>query len=121
GPAPRGPMRTPPAGAAGALVSRAGTAASMAQTPPTGRISCAAPSPARPALTPEDPTTPASSTGIDPARLVVLVSGAGSNLAALLDATADPAYGARVVAVGADRDGLRALDRAQAAGIEPFV
>ena len=38
------------------------------------------------------------------ARLVVLVSGAGTNLQALLDACADPGYGATVVAVGADRD-----------------
>ena len=42
-----------------------------------------------------------------PARLVVLISGSGSNLQALLDAAADPAYGAKVVAVGADRDGDR--------------
>ena len=34
-----------------------------------------------------------------PARLVVLVSGIGSNLAALLRACEDPAYGARVVGV----------------------
>jgi phosphoribosylglycinamide formyltransferase 1 len=56
-----------------------------------------------------------------PARLVVLVSGSGSNLQALLDATADPAYGARVVAVGADRDGIGGLDRAAAAGVPTFV
>jgi len=56
-----------------------------------------------------------------PARLVVLVSGSGSNLQALLDATADPAYGASVVAVGADRDGIAGLDRAAAAGIPTFV
>ncbi|WP_431878717.1 phosphoribosylglycinamide formyltransferase [Micromonospora marina] len=55
------------------------------------------------------------------ARLVVLVSGSGSNLQALLDATADPAYGARVVAVGADRDGIAGLDRAAAAGVPSFV
>ncbi|MEH0828600.1 MULTISPECIES: phosphoribosylglycinamide formyltransferase [unclassified Micromonospora] len=55
------------------------------------------------------------------ARLVVLVSGSGSNLQALLDATADPAYGARVVAVGADRDGIAGLDRAAAAGVPTFV
>ena len=41
-----------------------------------------------------------------PARLVVLVSGAGTNLQALLDVSADEAYGAQVVAVGADRDGI---------------
>ncbi|QTX03913.1 phosphoribosylglycinamide formyltransferase [Agromyces archimandritae] len=36
--------------------------------------------------------------------LVVLISGAGSNLRALLDATLDPDFPARVVAIGADRD-----------------
>jgi phosphoribosylglycinamide formyltransferase-1 len=56
-----------------------------------------------------------------PARLVVLVSGSGSNLQALLDATADPAYGARVVAVGADRDGIAGLERAAAAAVPTFV
>ena len=56
-----------------------------------------------------------------PARLVVLVSGAGTNLQALLDACADPAYGARVVAVGADRDGVEGLARAERAGIPTFV
>ncbi|RYP82761.1 phosphoribosylglycinamide formyltransferase [Nocardioides guangzhouensis] len=55
------------------------------------------------------------------ARLVVLVSGAGTNLQALLDATADPAYGAAVVAVGADRDGIEGLARAERAGIPTFV
>lgn len=55
------------------------------------------------------------------ARLVVLVSGSGSNLQALLDATADPGFGARVVAVGADRDGIAGLDRAAAAGVPSFV
>jgi phosphoribosylglycinamide formyltransferase-1 len=56
-----------------------------------------------------------------PARLVVLISGAGTNLAALLDACADPAYGAKVVAVGADRDGIAGLDIAAAAGVPAFV
>jgi phosphoribosylglycinamide formyltransferase 1 len=55
------------------------------------------------------------------ARLVVLVSGAGTNLQALIDASRDPAYGAAIVAVGADRDGIAALDRAQAANIPTFV
>ena len=44
-------------------------------------------------------------------RLVVLVSGAGTNLQALLDATRDPAYGAQVVAVGADREDIEGLAR----------
>lgn len=55
------------------------------------------------------------------ARLVVLASGEGTNLQALIDACAQPAYGATIVAVGADRDGTRALDRAGRAGIETFV
>ena len=56
-----------------------------------------------------------------PTSLVVLVSGSGSNLQALLDAAVHPAYGARVVAVGADRDGIAGLDRARAAGVPTFV
>ena len=56
-----------------------------------------------------------------PARLVVLVSGSGTNLQALLDATAEPGYGAEVVAVGADRDGIAALARAARAGVPTFV
>ena len=56
-----------------------------------------------------------------PSRLVVLVSGTGTNLAALLEACADPGYGAQVVAVGADRDGCAALDRARARGIPVFT
>lgn len=55
------------------------------------------------------------------ARLVVLVSGSGTNLQALLDACADPAYGAEVVAVGADRDGILGLERAERAGVATFV
>jgi phosphoribosylglycinamide formyltransferase 1 len=55
------------------------------------------------------------------ARLVVLVSGAGTNLQALLDACADPGYGATVVAVGADRESIAALDRAKAANISTFT
>lgn len=54
------------------------------------------------------------------ARLVVLVSGAGTNLQALIEAARDPAYGATIVAVGADRDGIPALDRAKEADIPAF-
>jgi phosphoribosylglycinamide formyltransferase 1 len=54
-------------------------------------------------------------------RLVVLVSGSGTNLQALLDACADPSYPAEIVAVGADRDSIQALDRAAAAGVPSFV
>ncbi len=56
-----------------------------------------------------------------PARLVILLSGAGTNAQALLDACADPKYGARVVAVGADRDGIQGLERARKAGVPTFV
>jgi phosphoribosylglycinamide formyltransferase-1 len=55
------------------------------------------------------------------ARLVVLVSGSGTNLAALLEAGVDPAYGAEVVAVGADREGVEGLRRAEAHGVPTFV
>jgi phosphoribosylglycinamide formyltransferase 1 len=56
-----------------------------------------------------------------PARLVVLVSGTGSNLEALLAACAEPSFGATVVVVGADRDGIRALDVVVASGVPTFV
>jgi phosphoribosylglycinamide formyltransferase-1 len=55
------------------------------------------------------------------ARLVVLVSGAGTNLQALIDACADEGYGAGIAAVGADRSGIAGLDRAERAGIGTFV
>ncbi|MFF0158864.1 phosphoribosylglycinamide formyltransferase [Streptomyces sp. NPDC005263] len=57
-------------------------------------------------------------------RLVVLVSGSGTNLQALLDAietTGTEAYGAEIVAVGADREGIEGLARAERAGIPTFV
>lgn len=56
-----------------------------------------------------------------PSRLVVLVSGSGTNLQALLDACADETYGARVVAVGADREDIEGLARAERAGVPTFV
>jgi len=55
------------------------------------------------------------------ARLVVLVSGEGTNLQALIEACGDADYGARVVAVGADRDRINALARAERAGIPTFT
>jgi phosphoribosylglycinamide formyltransferase-1 len=55
------------------------------------------------------------------ARLVVLASGEGTNLQALIDATSDSGYGASVVAVGSDKPGIKALDRAQAAQIPTFT
>lgn len=63
-----------------------------------------------------------------PARIVVLVSGSGTNLQALIDAenadkarTADSAFGATIVAVGADRTGIQGLVRAEQAGIPTFA
>lgn len=55
------------------------------------------------------------------ARLVVLVSGTGTLLQALIDASTDASFGAEVVAVGSDRWGVQALERATQAGIETFV
>ncbi|MEV5345522.1 phosphoribosylglycinamide formyltransferase [Streptomyces achromogenes] len=66
----------------------------------------------------------ATSAGPAVKRLVVLVSGSGTNLQALLDeiaAVGPETYGARVVAVGADREGIEGLARAERAGIPTFV
>lgn len=49
------------------------------------------------------------------------MSGTGTNLQALIDASADPAYGAQIVAVGADRDGTLAVERARQADVPTFV
>jgi len=60
---------------------------------------------------------------VAPVRLVVLVSGSGTNLQALIDAAADPAVDTpyEIVAVGADRSGIEGLARAERAGIPTFV
>lgn len=52
-----------------------------------------------------------------PARLVVLASGAGTTLQAVLDACRSPAFGAEVVAVGTDRPDTGAERRAATAGV----
>ena len=52
------------------------------------------------------------------ARIVVLASGSGTTLQALLD---DPVLRPRIVAVGADRPGIGALRRAASAGVDSFV
>lgn len=52
---------------------------------------------------------------------MVLVSGSGTNLQALIDASADESYGVQIVAVGADRSAIGGLERARNAGIETFV
>ncbi|SER80210.1 phosphoribosylglycinamide formyltransferase [Actinokineospora terrae] len=56
-----------------------------------------------------------------PARVVVLVSGSGTLLQALLDECARPGYPAAVVAVGADRTRIEGLARAERAGIATFT
>ena len=53
--------------------------------------------------------------------LAVLVSGSGSNLQAILAAAVDSAYSAEVAVVISDRPGVRALDRAAAAGVPTRV
>ena len=56
-----------------------------------------------------------------PARVVVLASGSGTLLQALVDACAAGTVPASVVAVVSDRAGVAALERARAAGAEPVV
>ncbi|MGV8907561.1 MAG: phosphoribosylglycinamide formyltransferase [Propionicimonas sp.] len=56
-----------------------------------------------------------------PMRLVVLVSGSGTLLQALLDASASGELDAVVVAVGADRPDVYGLVRAERAGVATFV
>ena len=53
--------------------------------------------------------------------VAVLASGSGSNLQALLDASARHDFGAAIVAVISDRPGVRALDRAATAGVATAV
>ena len=53
-------------------------------------------------------------------RLAVLISGRGSNMAALIEAAADPSYPAEIIAVVSNRPGAAGLQRAQNAGIQTF-
>lgn len=53
-------------------------------------------------------------------KVVVLISGGGSNLKALLEAASDHAYPARIVAVGSDTDAA-GLAHAQDAGVPTFI
>ena len=57
----------------------------------------------------------------DAKRVVVLVSGQGSNLKALLDAAAEPGSRMAVVLVAADRPEAYGLERARLAGVEVAV
>jgi phosphoribosylglycinamide formyltransferase-1 len=54
-------------------------------------------------------------------RIVVLASGQGSTLQAILDAAADPDFGGRVVAAGTDIKGCPAMARAEAHGVPTFA
>lgn len=54
-------------------------------------------------------------------KAAVLISGRGSNMAALLEACADPAFPAEIVAVISNRPGAAGLARAEAAGIPTLV
>lgn len=54
-------------------------------------------------------------------RVVVLASGSGSTLQALLDAASEPAYGVVLAGIGSDRPIAGALVRAKEAGVDSFV
>jgi formyltetrahydrofolate-dependent phosphoribosylglycinamide formyltransferase len=54
-------------------------------------------------------------------RVAILISGRGSNMAALLSAAADPAYPAEIVLVLSNRADAAGLERARAAGIATAV
>ncbi|WP_326568201.1 phosphoribosylglycinamide formyltransferase [Amycolatopsis rhabdoformis] len=56
-----------------------------------------------------------------PVKIVVLASGSGTLLQAVLDAVARPAFPAQVVAVGADRTGIEALARAERVSVPSFT
>ena len=55
------------------------------------------------------------------ARIVVLVSGSGTNLQALIEAAKNADYPAEIAAAGSDRPDCLALRRAEDAGISTFV
>src|SRR3954468_12483390 len=54
-------------------------------------------------------------------RIVVLVSGTGSNLQSVVDAVKDGRLDVEIAAVGADRPGTYGIERSAAAGIPTFV
>jgi formyltetrahydrofolate-dependent phosphoribosylglycinamide formyltransferase len=53
-----------------------------------------------------------------PVRVAILISGRGSNMAALLDAASDPGYPAKIALVLSNRPDAAGLDHARAHGIE---
>ena len=54
-------------------------------------------------------------------RIVVLVSGTGSNLQAVIDAVKTGELDVEIAAVGADREGTYGVERSSEAGLETFV
>ncbi|MET4002834.1 phosphoribosylglycinamide formyltransferase-1 [Arthrobacter sp. UYCu511] len=54
-------------------------------------------------------------------RIVVLVSGTGSNLQSVIDAVANGSLPLEIAAVGADRPGTLGVERSASAGLETFV
>jgi phosphoribosylglycinamide formyltransferase-1 len=54
-------------------------------------------------------------------RIVVLVSGTGSNLQAVIDAVRAGELDIEIAAVGADREGTYGIERSDEAGLETFV
>lgn len=54
-------------------------------------------------------------------RIVVLVSGTGSNLQAVIDAVKSGELAVEIAAVGADREGTYGVERSSDAGLETFV
>lgn len=54
-------------------------------------------------------------------RIVVLVSGTGSNLQAVIDAVKAGELDVEIAAVGADREGTYGVERSSEAGLETFV
>lgn len=57
----------------------------------------------------------------NPLQIVVLISGSGTNLQAIMDAIADGRIHAQICAVISNRDGVRGLERARDAGIPTHV
>ncbi|MAA66500.1 MAG: phosphoribosylglycinamide formyltransferase [Alteromonadaceae bacterium] len=66
------------------------------------------------------PSYPTNADTIIP-RIVVLISGSGTNLQALIEAAASTDFPGRIVAVGSNRPDAGGLERAQQAGIETFT
>lgn len=58
---------------------------------------------------------------VNPPRILVLASGSGTNLQALIDASQERDFPGQIVAVGCNRPGAFALERAAQANIEHFT